>query len=78
MKTQPFKGAIASFMAINEAMAIQNLAARVAALTAIPAYRSRGKGRGTPSKFYGNRPGKYMPHQGAREMARRRRQAGLE
>ena len=36
--------------------------------------RSRGKGRGTPSRTYGNPAGKYMPHQGAKECARRKRQ----
>lgn len=33
--------------------------------------RSRGKGRGTPERRYGNVGGKYMPHQGAKECARR-------
>lgn len=33
----------------------------------------RGKGRGTPSRRYGNKSG-HMPHQGKRECARRRRQ----
>jgi len=78
MKNQPFKAAISAFMAIREAMEIANLALRVEALSNIPNYRSRGKGRGTPSTFYGNRPGRYMPHQGEREKARRRRQMGLE
>ena len=42
-----------------------------AALSKIPEYRSRGKGRGTPSRRYGNPPGKYVPHQGKQECARR-------
>lgn len=39
------------------------------------AYRSRGKG-GKGNRYcatrHGNKPGKYMPHQGAKECARRR------
>lgn len=35
-------------------------------------YKSRGKGRGTPMRRYGNRTGAYMPHQGERECLRRR------
>jgi len=38
------------------------------------AYKSRGKGRGTISPRFGNKSGKYRPHQGARECARRRQQ----
>lgn len=34
-------------------------------------YTSRGHGRGTPSRRYGNRPGAYSPHQGIRECTRR-------
>lgn len=37
-----------------------------------PFYRSRGHGRGSPSRRYGNPDGKYMPHQGPRECERRR------
>lgn len=37
-------------------------------------YVSRGKGRGSVNRVYGNKPGKYTPHQGARECARRVRQ----
>ena len=39
------------------------------------AYKSRGKGRGTPSRRFGHKhQSKYMPHQGAQEIARRLRQ----
>lgn len=34
----------------------------------------RGKGRGSPNRAYGNKPGKHLPHQANRECARRRRQ----
>jgi len=40
----------------------------------IRAYSSRGKGRGSPSKKFGNLGGKYIPHQGGKERARRIRQ----
>jgi hypothetical protein len=65
-----FKHAIAMFAAISAALALP-LEDRDTAMGKIDAYRSRGKGRGTASKRYGNKPGKYMPHQGARECARR-------
>jgi hypothetical protein len=42
-----------------------------AKLAAIGPYKSRGHGRGSPSRRYGNKPGKYMPHQGAQEIERR-------
>jgi len=46
------------------------------ALAQIGPYRSRGKGRGKTfgNQNSGNRAGKYMPHQGKRECARRLRQ----
>lgn len=47
---------------------------REAALEALGPYVSRGKGRGSVNRVYGNKPGKYTPHQGARECARRVRQ----
>lgn len=47
------------------------MAARVAAEALIGPYRSRGKGRGTPPRNHLPRPNKYLPHQGARECARR-------
>ena len=50
------------------------IAERLKALGGLEPYKSRGKGRGAPSRRYGNKSGKYMPHQGARECARRREQ----
>lgn len=66
-----FARAIAMFSAINAAMALP-FEQRDAALGKVGLYKSRGKGRGTPSRRYGNRPGRYMPHQGDRECFRRR------
>lgn len=41
---------------------------------ALVATRSAPRGRRMQRERIGNKPGKYMPHQGAREMARRVRQ----
>ena len=49
----------------------RDMAGKGAALAALGACRSRGKGRGQPWVEKGNKPGRYMPHQGARECARR-------
>ena len=43
-----------------------------ARIGALGAYKSRGHGKGLPGKRHGNTPGRYMPHQGAQEIARRR------
>jgi hypothetical protein len=51
---------------------LQRQSALAEALSKLGTYKSRGKGRGTPSRRYGNPPGRYSPHQGAREMERRR------
>jgi len=45
------------------------------ALSLIPEYRSRGKGRGAANRNYGNQAGKYEPHQGKAECERRMRNA---
>lgn len=45
--------------------------------TALAARLSRGKGRGAESRKFGNKPGKYMPHQGARECERRARRIAV-
>lgn len=66
-----FARAIAMFAAVAAAMKLDGMD-RVNALAGIGPYKSRGKGRGTPSRRYGNPGGRYMPHQGAREMERRR------
>ena len=62
---QPFSRAIAMMALIQAALGDS------AKMAAIGAYKSRGHGRGSPSKRYGNKPGKYMPHQGAQERERR-------
>lgn len=72
MKTQAFARAKAMMALVAAAMSMASIAARQQALSEIGQYKSRGKGRGTPSRRYGNKAGKYMPHQGRREMERRR------
>lgn len=62
---------------VRRALAMPSIVEQRIAMLRIPEYRSRGKGRGTPSRRYGNPIGKYMPHQGERECARRRRQMGI-
>lgn len=69
-----FARAKAMLAAIAAAMVLATEVERQRALDSIGPYRSRGKGRGTPSRRYGNTPGKYLPHQGERERARRRSQ----
>lgn len=69
-----FAAAMAMFVAIREAMLLPSAFEQQAALGEIGPYKSRGKGRGTPSKRYGNKAGAYRPHQGKREMERRREQ----
>lgn len=65
-----FRRAKAMFAAIAAAMALPTASLQRSALDKIEPYRSRGKGRGTPSKRYGNRSGKYTPHQGKKEIAK--------
>lgn len=43
----------------------------VRAQDAVLAYRSRGHGRGKFSPRFGNKPGKYTPHEGTQERERR-------
>ena len=62
------------FLAIAAAMTTGSGVEKQIALSRIGSYKSRGKGRGTPSRHFGNKSGKYMPHQGPRECARRLRQ----
>lgn len=64
----PFSRAIAMMALVQAAMG------NFDALAKIGPYKSRGHGRGSPLRRYGNKPGKYMPHQGKRECARRLRQ----
>ena len=72
MKTAPFYRSKQIALAVMAAMTLPDIAARMVALGQVAPYRSRGKGRGAPSRVYGNPPGKYMPHQGPRECMRRR------
>lgn len=70
-RTDHFKRAYAMFVAIAAAQATLVLADRMVALDAVGVYKSRGKGRGTASRRYGNKAGKYTPHQGHQERVRR-------
>lgn len=67
--SKPFARAIALFALISAAMGDS------LKLAAIGQYKSRGHGRGSPSRRYGSKPGKYVPHQGKQECERRLRQA---
>lgn len=72
-----FARAKATFALVAAAMALP-FGAQQAALAKIAPYKSRGKGRGKPfdKQRHGNKAGKYMPHQSARECARRKEQHG--
>lgn len=74
VNTNGFKLARMMFAAIAGAMKLPTHGEQQLALGQIGPYISRGKGRGAPSRRFGNPPGKYVPHQGERETARRRRQ----
>lgn len=69
----PFGRAKEMMAAIAAIMRLPAVVEREAKLHALGGYRSRGKGRGTPSRRYGNPPGAYMPHQGPHERAKRAR-----
>lgn len=74
MKNRAFSLARRMFAAIAAAMTIADTAERQQRLRAIGPYRSRGKGRGTPSRRYGNacnNGGKGYAHQGPQERARK-------
>lgn len=68
-----FARAKALFAMIAVIMREVPLAERRERLDRLSPYRSRGKGRGTPSRRYGNKAGKYMPHQGPGEREKRKR-----
>lgn len=68
---KPFARSLAIAAAIAQAMTAIN---KSELLALIPTYKSRGKGKGGLPRSYGNKAGKYMPHQGKRECARRMRQ----
>jgi hypothetical protein len=80
MAVMHFKRSIAMFQLIAAAMALP-VEAQMAAFNNIPEYKSRGKGRGTPSRnflkpYATNWKDKLSGHtNGAREMARRVRAA---
>jgi hypothetical protein len=71
---QPFKRIIALIGDVNAA---EDTAALGEAMRMSHLYKSRGKGRGSLEHRHGNKPGKYMPHQGARECERRARPCGI-
>lgn len=72
-----YKRALAMFKERAEALKAAAIMAPIAAKLALMElamkldYSSRGHGRGTPSRRYGNKAGKYVPHIGAQECARR-------
>lgn len=72
----PYRRARLIWNAIFRAQALPDKAKRFAALKAVPQYFSRGKGRNKPFvKRIESRQedrSKYFPHQGEKEMARRR------
>lgn len=72
-KRAPFRRAAIHFQLLMLAGRLP-FGEREAALEALGPYVSRGKGRGSVNRVYGNKPGKYTPHQGTRECARRVRQ----
>jgi hypothetical protein len=68
---KPFSRALAVLSAIN-AMIAANPGIPLQGIAGLPSYTSRGKGRGTPSRnWFRGSPSRYMPHQGAQEIARR-------
>lgn len=73
-----FKRALEAFRhraeALKAASALTPLLAKLALMELagrLGQYKSRGHGRGTPPRRFGNRPGAYRPHQGAQERIRR-------
>jgi hypothetical protein len=69
--SKPFHRVFEVLAALSALAAQHTGLALQAAIAALPAYKSRGKGKGLPGKGYHSRS-KYMPHQGAQEIARRR------
>lgn len=70
MDKNPFARAIAMMAMIRDIMQLGDVAQRQERLRRLNPYRSRGKGRGTPSRNFGNRSGVAYPHHSARERAR--------
>lgn|GEM_PF-2753531 len=71
-RSKPFARsiALANLIRVIQDMGLGPVAT-ASALASLPAYRSRGKGRGSANHQHGVDRSKYMPHQGAREKARR-------
>lgn len=69
----PFRRAMIHFRALRD-LSLFPVADQRWMREALGPYVSRGKGRGSANRVYGNKAGKYTPHQGARECARRVRQ----
>jgi hypothetical protein len=69
----PFSRSLAIFAAIQMALSAPKWQMQ-SLMAAIPEYKSRGKGLGKPGKNFFKKAGKYMPHQGKQECARRVRQ----
>lgn len=78
VRSAPFARVRLAIAAVAYACSLPTEVARQEALATIKPYRSRGKGRGTISPRFGSKAGKYTPHQGKRECARRVRQMGGE
>lgn len=66
--SQPFARAIA-MMAVISAMLKDGKS-----INGLPAYKSRGKGKGSPSRRFGKSSGKSHPFSSARQDARHQRQ----
>lgn len=70
-QVQHFKRSIAMMSAIQLAISSLGPAMAKFAIDAMPAYKSRGHGKGLPGKNYIKNRSKYKPHQGKQECARR-------
>lgn len=74
-KSAPFSRSLKLLHAISALAAGLRGLELTAAIQALPGYTSRGHGRGLPGKNYMRKArSKYLPHQGARECARRLKQ----
>jgi hypothetical protein len=74
-KSKPFYRANALFLAISALMGAYSGVALQTKLAELAPYKSRGKGKGLPGKnFRDCGRSRYVPHQGAKECARRAEQ----
>lgn len=71
IRPAPFSRVRLALAAYAYAFSLETATERQAALATIKPYKSRGKGRGSISPRFGNKSGRYSPHQGKRECARR-------